>query len=301
MDVVRRILAYWRVLAWAATAGILIAAYLIGAAAAWNGYRSRISSDSLTYDGHFEFTGQDFLSPMDSNVAFSGGVTKQPSFAASLQFLGNWFTHDYTGEARLTSGNLYFNISAPQMPVIRYRQSGFLVPLTANTWYQASLGDSLYDNICDRKQSATVGQKLEFYRALKTLKVQPSLWVNFFASRGGHHAVHLSGSVSGAQIAALYDAARHAEPQGCDSFNTLGFSTADLKHVTAHLDLYAAPSRDEVVVTLSDGTLGAKASMVLATYKYNQPVTVSVPEPFISLNAIYATINPATLQQPEPY
>src|SRR6185503_18154176 len=106
------------------------------------------SSTAFTYVGSLHFEGQDFLMPLNSNMAFSGNFNRTPATQAQMAFLGNWAGRNYSGSARLTASQLYFNLSGPEMPVIRYRQSQNLLPLVADKWYQASVDESLYDNVC---------------------------------------------------------------------------------------------------------------------------------------------------------
>jgi hypothetical protein len=289
-SLVRRLREHWRLLAWVGAVIVILAVYVLGAVAAVSGYQKRLSSQSLSYDGHLEFSGSDFLSTLTTDMAFSGGLSRTGDLAASTQFLGSWAGHDYSGEARITGGLLYYNVSGPDMPVIRYRQTANLIPLKPGVWYSNKLGVSLYDNYCDRAGDASVGAKLALYRTIKTLHITPSPWVDYFAIRGPYHAVHVSGSLPGSQLAALYQAATKAEPEGCDSFNTLGISAEDLKHVSTHVDLYSNEDHDELIITLQDKTLGAKARIVLTTYNYDRPVQVALPTGVTNLNALFSTL-----------
>jgi hypothetical protein len=277
---------------WTGAGGLLllVAVYVAAALAAVQGYSNRIASSSLAYDGQFQFNGQDFLSTLNSNLAFSGAFTGSPNLAADSKFLGAWAGHEYSGTAQLAAGSLYFNISGPVMPVIRYRQSAYLVTLKAGQWYSETVGESLYDNICAHNQSSTIASKLDLYRTIRTLRISPSPWVNFFSMHNGIRSTHLSGSLSGDELAKLYQAATSAQPPGCNSFNTLGLSADDLKHVSTHIDLFTNKAHDTIIVTLSDKTLGATARLALSTYKYNQPVQVTPPSNVVNLNSIFAHI-----------
>jgi hypothetical protein len=284
----RRFLTRPRLVGAGITLTALLLVYIASAVHTANSYVQRLGSATFSFMGQLQFEGQDFLSPMDSDMAFSGSFSRAGQFAASTRFLGTWAGRDYAGDARITSGRLYFNLSGASMPVIRYRQGSYLLSLESGRWYTAGLDESIYDSVCAHNEPSTLQGKLQLYRAVKNLRLTPSPWVNFFASRGGHPAVHLSGTLSGTQLASLLQALQAAAPPGCGSINTLGLSAEDLKHVATRLDLYANTSHDQLVVTLSDKTLGAKATLTLDTYNYNQPVSIPKPTGATDLGALYS-------------
>jgi len=275
----------------AAVIVLLLGIYVLAAVDTLSAYRQRLATGAFDFSGTLTFTGQDFLSPMDTNLNFSGAYTQsggQP--AASTDFLGNWATHEYSGSARVLAGKLYLALSGPVMPTIRYRQGSYLYQLEAGRWYTASLDSSIYNNICANTQPSTTAAKLELYRTAKQLKLTPSPWVNFWSSAAVGHATHLSGSLSGGQVAALWDAAQKAAPAGCTN-NTIGLSSDDLKHFATHVDLYAGRGgSDLLIITLSDKTLGATATISLTTSHYGQTTDVSAPPSATNLAAMFAQL-----------
>jgi hypothetical protein len=176
------------------------------------------------------------------------------------------------------------------MPVIRYRQGSFLLPLVDSKWYSAKADESLYNNICAHDQPSTLQGKLEFYRLIKNLKLNPSPWVNFWSSVGNSPATHLSGTLSGDQLAAIWTAYGKAAPPGCADPNTIGFTADDLKHVTTKVDLFTARAQDQLVISLSDKSLGAKATITLITSNYGHAKPVTIPAKSTDLNALYASL-----------
>ena len=271
---------------------LLLAVYVTAGIRTVSDYRARLASGSFNFAGSFTFTGQDFLSPMDSNMNFNGtyrSPTGQKPSASAL-FFGNWASRDYSGEGRLSGGLLYFNLSGPVMPVIRYRQGPDLLPLQAARWYSAKADESLYDNVCAHDQPASLQGKLELYRTIKSLQLIPSPWINFWSGLQNLNATHLSAALSGDQLAKIWDAAQKAAPPGCNDPNTLGITSDDLKHVTAHVDLLAAHdgTADQLTVTLNDKTLGAAASLKFLTSSYGQATPAPPPGNATDLNAMYA-------------
>jgi len=81
-------------------------------------------------------------------------------------------------------------------------------------------------------------------------------------------------------------AARH----GCTN-NTIGLSSDDLKHFATHVDLYAGRGgSDLLIITLSDKTLGATATISLTTSHYGQTTDVSAPPSATNLAAMFAQL-----------
>lgn len=278
----------------AALVVLLVAAYIIAGLKTVSSYQSRLAAGSFNFTGSFTFNGQDFLSPMDSNMAFSGtyaaNASTQPS--ASASFIGNWAGREYSGATRLAAGRLYFNLSGPTMPVIRYRQGSFLLPLEPGQWYSAKADESLYDNLCAHTQPSSLQGKLELYRTIKSLKLMPSPWVNFWSQLSGTSATHLSATLSGDQLAGIWNAVQKASPPGCSDPNTLGITADDLKHVTANVDLISAHngSADRLTISLADKTLGANAAINLTTSGYGQASPAPAPANATDINAIYARL-----------
>lgn len=275
----------------AALVVLILTAYFIAGYRTVSAYKTRLASSSFNFTGSFTFEGQDFLSPMNSNMNFSGvyaTTNNQP--AASASFIGNWATRDYSGEARLAAGRLYFNLSGPVMPVIRYRQGSYLLPLNSGQWYSAKADESLYDNVCAHDQPASLQAKLELYRTIKSIKLTPSPWINFWSTLQGTTATHLSGTLSGDQLAKLWDATQKAAPPGCANPNTLGITSEDLKHMTARFDLIAAHngSADRLTVNLADKSLGATVQLALLTSNYGAVSPAPAPADATNINAIYA-------------
>ena len=270
---------------------MLIAAYIAAGFRTAASYQSRLASGSFNFTGSFIFTGQDFLSPMDTNLNFNGSYRSAGTGPmVSTTFTGKWATRDYTGEARLAASRLYFNLSGPVMPVIRYRQSSYLVPLQAHQWYSAKTDESIYDNLCAHDQPALLQGKLELYRTIKSLKLTPSPWINFWSRLQGSSATHLSATLSGNQLAQLWDAVQQAAPPGCSDPNTLGITSADLKHVSAVVGLTSAHNgrADQLTITLTDKTLEAQAAVSLLTSDYGQASPAPVPATVTDLNALYS-------------
>jgi hypothetical protein len=268
---------------------LLVAAYILGALAAASAYSRHLSSGNYDFSGHITFTGSDFLSPLNSDMTFNGSNGGTKIVNASSSFTGNWAGHEYSGSSRLTDGRLYFNLSGPVMPVIRYRQGSFLLPLKDSEWYSAKADESLYNNLCAHNQSSTLEGKLAFYRLIRNLKINPSPVVNFWSSIGSSPATHLSATLSGDQLAAVWTAYGKAAPPGCADPNTIGFTADDLKHVSTHVDLYSAHNKDQAVISLNDKTLGAKATITLITSNYGHAKPAPVPVKFTDLNALYAS------------
>ncbi|HEY2003960.1 MAG TPA: hypothetical protein VGH44_02485 [Candidatus Saccharimonadia bacterium] len=275
----------------AAVVLLLIGVYALAAVTAVSTYQHRLASGSFIFTGSLIFTGQDFLSPMNTNMNFSGTYTQsdgQP--AISTEFLGSWATREYSGSARVLAGKLYFALSSPDMPTVRYRQGSYLYQLEAGRWYTASLDNSIYNNVCANTQPPTVASKLELYRTIKQLKITPSPWVNLWASVGNERATHVSGSISGSQLASLWDAAQKATPAGCTD-NTIGLSSDDLKHFTTHLDLYSGQDgTDQLKITLTDKTLGATATLTLTTSHYGQAPGIPAPTDATDLASLFAQL-----------
>ena len=269
---------------------LLVSAYALSALLAASAYSRHLSTGNFDFSGHIAFTGQDFLSPLNSDMAFNGSYAGTQNLRASTSFTGNWASHTYSGSGQLATGRLYFNLSGPVMPVIRYRQGSFLLPLADSQWYSAKADESLYSNICAHNQPSTLQGKLEFYRLIKNLKLTPSPWVNFFSSAGSTPATHLSATLSGDQLAALWTAYGKAAPPGCADPNTIGFTADDLKHVTTNIDLYTAHAKDQLVISLSDKTLGAKATITLVTSNYGHAMPAPVPAKSTDLNALYSSL-----------
>lgn len=275
----------------AAAVVLLIAAYIAAGLHTISAYRAHLASGSFNFTGSFTFEGQDFLSPMNTNMNFSGAYSSKgatPNLSAS--FIGNWATHDYSGGARLAANRLYFNLSGPVMPVIRYRQGSFLLPLASGQWYSAKADESLYDNICAHDQPASLQNKLELYRAIKSLKLTPSPWINFWSILQNSSATQVSATLSGNQLAGLWDAVQKASPPGCSDPNTIGITSSDLKHVTANVDLLSAHngSADRLTITMNDKTLGAKVTLNLLTSNYGSAMPAPPPAGATDLNALYA-------------
>jgi hypothetical protein len=248
-----------------------------------------LGSSSFTYTGSLIFQGQDFLSPMNTDMNFSGNYFGGSVPALTGNFLGNWAGRNYSGKAQLQSGRLYFSLNGPDMPVIRYRQSQYLVPLQAGAWYSAKADESLYDNVCAHTHPSTLENKLALYRTIKSLKLMPSPWINFWSRIFNSRATHVSATVSGDQLGRLWDAVQKAAPPGCGDPNTLGLSSADLKLVSTRVDLYAsADDLDSLAITLTDKTLGATATINLLTSNYGHATPLSAPPPATNLNAVYA-------------
>jgi hypothetical protein len=274
----------------AAVAAVLLlgGVYLIVARSAFDGYKKRMATGEFSYSGNLIFVGQDFLSPLNSDLNFGGAYSGSNPIQGSAHFSGNWGNRTYTGDAQVASGRLYLALNGPDMPVIRYRQGAFLLPLEAGREYSAKIDESLYDNVCAHTQPATLQGKLELYRAMKNLKLSPSPLVNFWSSMEGQPATHLSASLSGQQLATLWAALQNAAPPGCGDPNTLGFTSDDLKHMSTHVDLFAGKAQDTIKVTLKDKTLGANASFSLTTSHYGEFTPKPVPVTSTDINAIYA-------------
>jgi hypothetical protein len=269
--------------------------YVLAARGAVRGYQKRMASGKFSFSGNLTFVGQDFLSPLNSNLNFQGEYSGGAPVQGYAHFNGNLTNHGYVGDTQIANSRLYLALTGPDLPVIRYRQGSFLLPLASGSEYSAKLDESLYDNICAHNQPASLQGKLELYRTMRNLKLSPSPYVDFWSSSGGKPATAVSGSLSGAQLAAFWKALQNAAPPGCGDPNTLGFTSDDLKHMSTHLTLYAGKNQDTIKVTLNDKSLGAHAVFTLTTWDYGQFTAKPVPVRPIDLNAIYAGVPASAL------
>lgn len=269
---------------------LLAGAYVLAALGAVNGYKKRLATGTFAFSGRLTFMGQDFLSPLNSDMAFDGTYAATNPPLGNVHFTGNWGNRAYTGDAQAADRRLYFALSGPDMPVIRYRQGSFLLPIQAGREYSARIDESLYDNICAHNQAASLEGELNLYRTIKGLKLSPSPWVNFWASTGRQPATHVSANLSGKQLAGLWTALQQAAPPGCGDPNTLGFTGDDLQHVATHIDLYAGRTQDKLVMTLTDKTLGANATITFITNDYGRFSPRPAPANATDLNALYARL-----------
>jgi hypothetical protein len=247
-----------------------------------------LGANSFDYTGSLTFEGSDFLSALSTNMTFQGALHRTGTgVSTASSFNGIWAGHSYTGQTITDSGELYFYLNGPVMPVIRYKQSSSLFPLVSR-WYKERIDESLYDNVCEHATPATLQGKVALYKAVKSISVTPSPFVNYLSFRNSIRSTHISGWVNSAQLPKLWEALHDAAPAGCD-LNTIGLNADDTKHVSVYIDLYSNHSFDELVVTLNNKLLGAKSVIGITTSNYNGALPLKPAPPALDLNSVFAS------------
>ncbi len=275
-------------------AALLYLGYVLPAKRAVKAYGQRLShSKTLSFQTTAKFTGSDFLSALNTDINSSGHLNRANGLTATALFAGVWMGKHYLGESDIDQGRLFAKLTGPSLPVIRYKQSSFLVPMQPE-WYSAKLDGSIFDNICENRLQSSNQDKLNLYRNFKQFKVKSSWWVNFWSHYAGHRATHLSGTVPNVQLPQLLTSLQKALPPGC-GLNTLGFSPSDSSKWDVHYDLYLQSQHDTIKLAITDKTLGAHTAITLNTFDYNKPATIPTPPPAIDLNQIYSQVQLAPI------
>ncbi|MBW3538548.1 hypothetical protein KY386_03610 [Candidatus Parcubacteria bacterium] len=274
----------WLVLGLAAAVLVLGAGALYVAAAQkpFQDYQHKLSAaQNASFSGRLQFSGDSFLSAMNSDMEFEGSydrsVASKPK--GELGFKGTWGKQNYDGQARLDDGSLYFKLGGPLLPVIRYRQSNLLYPLSAD-WHKTKLDQSLFDNYCQPGPSAKPAG-LSLYRLSRQVKTQNSPWVNLWESLEGRRVAHYRGTVDSGSVPELIDGLNRELPAGCG----LAFTGADFKSLKISYDLWTSPDWDRLRVQGEDDALGARFTLTLDSQGYGQ-AKVAAPPPAVDLNQL---------------
>jgi hypothetical protein len=258
--------------------------YYSPALAAWKKYQSRLaSSPSAHFAGTIEFKGEQFLSAMNSNLHFSGQYDKSDpkSLKADTKFDGIWGNQRYDGQAALDGSNLYFKIDSANRPVIRYSQSNFLYPVTAD-WHKTTLDNSLYSNYCETRADFKAPSGLFWVQTARSLKLKTSPIVNPWAKLNGSRAAYFRGTVDTASLAAAIDNLNAALPQGCG----LQISGPDIAKAKVTYQFWTGTDFDRFVLRLEDPTLGADATITLQNGSYGKADKVVIPASAVDLNQL---------------
>jgi len=239
---------------------LLVTTYALAALTAASSYRRHLAAGNFDFSGHIKFSGQDFLSPSTATWPLAAVMPAIIPSRPARTSLATGATISTPAPAHSPPGRLYFNLNGPVMPVIRYRQGTFLLPLAAGHGTPPRPTSRSTTTFASTTNLPPSRANSSFIAYSKTSNCRPHLGSNFRPLSNGSPATHLTATLSGAQLADIWTAYGKAAPPGCADPNTIGFTGDDLKHVTTHVDLYAGRVQDEVVITLSDKTLGAKAT-----------------------------------------
>ncbi len=252
--------------------------------AAYQATSSRISSQTTARgEGTLLFSGPDFLSAYNSNMAFKLDYDRGSKPAVDLAFTGLWAKQSVSGEARLTGGALAVKLVDETQPVIRYKQSGFLTPLRPE-WYRAKADASLYDNVCENREPAKAATPVALYRLIRSSKPTLSM-INPFARLTDGWGVYAAGDISSTNFTEIATQLASLVPAGCD-LNTFGFAASDAGNLRLHYQVWSGSTSDRVVLILEDKSLGSKLTLDATLTAYGAPVAVTIPATAIDLNQI---------------
>jgi hypothetical protein len=269
----------------AALAAAFYFGYLAPARAAWASYQQRLSTaPNAAFSGRLIFTGQQFLSAMNSDINFEGQYDRlnPANLQTALRYNGTWANQAYSGEAVTANSSLYFKTTGNTQPVIRFQQSNFTYPLTTG-WHKTAIGNSLYSNYCEVREADFKAPTGVFWLQLsRSLKVKTSPLANPYARIDNRPVVHYRGSVDPDSFRKALDQLNAALPPSCG----LAISGSDLAKLKINYDFYAGKGVDRWVVRLQDESLGAGLTLTLQTGLYGQAPGVTVPADAVDLDAM---------------
>ncbi len=240
------------------------------------------SINSAAFSGQLKFSGEDFLAPFKSDLQFSGHYQRgSGGIAADTAFRGQYLNRQYDGQAVVDAGKLYFNLSGPDMPVIRFNQLTKLYQIVP-AWHVNRLDKSIYDLYCENRPGSSGPQALELYRVVRMLKLKQTSPANPFARLKGDWATQIRGKVDPANLSEIFDRLNAALPAGC------GFAQNpdDLQRLKIDYEFLIGSKADQLKLTIRDPGLGSTLELTLSAGDFDKPVTIIPPPSAIDLNKL---------------
>lgn len=246
------------------------------------------STRGLKYDGSFKVIGREFLAPLNSSVTFSGDFARTDSGTVmDSSFGGLWLSKDYTGDALVEDGKLYFRLAGDNLPVIRWNQSANTYNLTSD-WHRATLDNNLYTWACETREDSTYPNGLDLIRFYRSLRINKSWLVGFSQPVAGHRTTHFSGRVEKQSLREALKTLDEKLPGSCQ----LPLFGQGAQDITARYDLWTSREYDRFRLKLEDPLLGVEAILQIDLHSYGDATEMNRPGPSVDLDALnpYALI-----------